>query len=140
MKLRLSYLYAALLFVCILLLWELGATSTRIQFLFASPHSIVASLIKHLPTLVYDTLFTGFESLLGFLIGIIGGTFFGFALWYSPKIAEIIYPYLFVLGIIPVIAFAPLIIIWFGIGIWMKIAMAAFGTFIISLTQAYEGA
>ncbi len=83
---------------------------------------------------------TGIEALIGFMIGITLGTLVGFLLWYSARTANIFKPYMIILGTIPVFAFAPLIIIWFGIGISMKIALAAFGTFLIALTQSYEGA
>lgn len=40
---------------------------------------------------------------------------------------------------LPKIAFAPLIIVWFGIGIESKIAIAAALTFIVSLIATYNG-
>jgi NitT/TauT family transport system permease protein len=140
-----SYLYNLIslgLFFVLLGIWQLLSAFPNIKFFFGSPLLILESIVTNLASgvLFYSTLITGLESLSGFLIGIISGTILGFLLWYSPFIAKISRPYLFVLGAVPAFAFAPIIILWFGIGVGMKIALAAFGTFLISIIQSYEGA
>ncbi len=142
MKSKLIYSSLSLLLLIILLeIWQLAASSPRIQFLFSSPLDVVGSLIANTINgiLPFQMLITGTESLLGFILGVSLGTLIGFLLWYSPLVSHITKPYLVIIGAIPVFAFAPLIILWFGIGMEMKIAMAAFATFLISLTQAHEG-
>lgn len=144
-KLKSNYTDKAIsffVFVVILAVWQLLASNLRFNFLFGSPVSVVNKIIQNTVTglLPYDMLVTGIEALVGFIIGITLGTLVGFLLWYSARTAKIFRPYIIILGTIPVFAFAPLIIIWFGIGISMKIALAAFGTFLIALTQSYEGA
>ncbi len=131
-----------LVFLVALALWQLAATSARVHFFFGSPVSLGQQLVSNTlnGVLPHDMLITGFEALLGFMIGVTVGTLCGFILWYSPVIARIFKPYIVIAGAIPVFAFAPMIILWFGIDISMKIWMAAFSTFLISLTQAYAGA
>lgn len=125
-----------------MILWELAARAPQIRFLFASPSSIFEAVVVHTRSLVLlrDTLITAFEATTGFLIGVIVGTFAGYLLWYAPWLARLSRPYLIALTTLPIFALAPLLIIWFGIGIPMKIAVAAIGTFVVALAQSYEGA
>lgn len=44
------------------------------------------------------------------------------------------------IGTLPVFAFAPLMIVWFGIGYSMKVALAAFSTVFVAFNQANKGA
>jgi len=143
MKKFLYYISPALLFVAILAAWEVFASQLpRFNFLFGSPSEIFASLVRNTASglLVNDFFITGFEALIGFVVGVIFGTLAGFVLWYSPLVARISRPYIVILGAVPIFAFAPMVIVWFGIGFEMKVAMAALGTFLVALTQAYEGA
>ncbi len=137
-----NWIISLCIFIGLLIVWQLIAVSPHITFLFASPSTVWQAIVANTVNgvLPYSMWITGIETLIGFVIGIILGTLIGFLLWYSARIAQIFKPYIVILGAIPVFAFAPLIIIWFGIGISMKIALAAFGVFLIALTQAYEGA
>ncbi|HWQ60250.1 MAG TPA: ABC transporter permease [Candidatus Fimivivens sp.] len=131
------------MFLAALSIWELCAIIIpRFGFLFGSPSEIVVAFIRNTAngTLIGGFFVTGMEALTGFVVGVIFGTIAGFLLWYSPLIARIVRPYIVILGAVPVFAFAPMMIIWFGVGFGMKIAMAALGTFLVALTQAYEGA
>ena len=129
-------------FLVFLAAWQCLTRSQSLHFLFGSPSAIWNSLALNVlhGTLLYDTSLTAGEGLAGFIIGIGLGTAIGFLLWYSESLAAISRPYILVLGAIPVFAFAPMIIIWFGVGISMKIALAAFSVFLVSLTHSYEGA
>ncbi len=57
-----------------------------------------------------------------------------------PTGAAVLRPYLVALNGLPKIALAPLIIVWFGIGISSKIAIAAIITFIVAVITALQGA
>ena len=132
-----------LLFVAILAVWEIFASQfSRFNFLFGAPTEIFDSLVRNTASglLLSDFAITGYEAIVGFVLGVVFGTLVGFILWYSPLVARIFRPYIVILGAIPVFAFAPMVIVWFGIGLNMKIALAALGTFLVALTQAYEGA
>ena len=58
----------------------------------------------------------------------------------DPDRAAVLRPYLIALNGLPKIALAPLIIVWFGIGISSKIAIAAIITFIVAVITAQQGA
>lgn len=78
--------------------------------------------------------------MLGFAIGSFFGSLFGLGLWLTPTWAAILRPFIVAINGLPKIALAPLIIVWFGIDIESKIAIAAIITFIVSLMTAYSGA
>lgn len=125
-----------------LILWESLVTTNDEQFLFSKPSLIfnALSLTTLSGELPMHALVTGSEAFLGFAIGVSAGTVAGFLLWYFPLVRISVQPFLFILGVVPVIAFAPLVLIWFGIGFSMKVALASFATFLISLSQAFSGA
>ncbi len=89
--------------------------------------------------LAWHFLVTGIEAVVGLTIGTLIGLGFGLSLWFSDRAARISKPFVIILGSLPIIAFAPLMIIWFGIGIEMKIALAALSTLFIAFNQAYRG-
>ena len=91
-------------------------------------------------TLLRDTAVTGFKSVVGFAIGSFTGSLIGLGLWLTPTLALVLRPFIVAVNGLPKIALAPLIIVWFGIDMESKIAIAAIITFIVSLMTAYSGA
>ena len=129
--------------IVLLALWEITVNSIeRGVFFFGSPSTIFKFLyLKSIDGSIWiDTGVTLFEVIVGFIIGNVLGSIFGLSFWYNKTIAEIIRPYILVAGSIPVIAFAPIIIIFFGIGIWSKIVLVIFSTVVVATVQAFEGA
>jgi NitT/TauT family transport system permease protein len=129
--------------IVLLTTWEIaGINSNRLNFLFGRPSAIALALVEKISdrSILIDTGVTAAEAFSGFVIGTVLGSAIGLALWFSPAVAKIAKPYILGLGAIPVLALAPLVIVWFGVGLSMKIAMATIGTFFVALTQAYQGA
>jgi len=133
-------LLSVFVFLVILIIWQLLSIFPKLKFFLASPILIWQSLIDNFSSLIYSSFITGLETIIGLIIGVFLGVFIGFLLWYSPLVAKISKPYIIIAGAVPAFAFAPIIILWFGIGIWMKIVLAALGAFLITLIQSYEGA
>jgi NitT/TauT family transport system permease protein len=91
-------------------------------------------------SLLNDTRVTGMETLLGFFIGNVMGTLLGLALWYSSFVSRVVQPFIVALGSIPIIALAPICIIWFGTGLASKVAMSTLSVVVVALITAYKGA
>ncbi len=129
--------------VAFLSFWE-HATSgnTAIAFMFGSPSAIAGFLGQMVRdgSLVRDTYVTGLETLLGFFVGNLFGTLIGLSLWYSRFVSRVIEPFIIALGSIPIIALAPIIIIWFGTGLVSKVAMSTLSVVIVALVTSYKGA
>ena len=103
------------------------AVAARLYELFAS-----GEIFPHLWT-------TGQELVLGYVIGVAGGIFGGYMLGRSPRLASMFEPYVMAFYGIPKIALAPLFIIWFGIGIGSKVALAAIMVFFLVFYNVYTG-
>ncbi|MGB3480705.1 MAG: ABC transporter permease [Mycobacterium sp.] len=132
-----------LIVVGLLAAWEIGAALGAIDtFLFSSPSRIAEVLVRRADSglLWTDIGVTLMETVLGYLVGAVGGSILGLALWYSSFVAGLTRPFIAAIGAIPILAIAPLIIIWFGTDIISKIVIVALSCVVVSLTNAYRGA
>jgi NitT/TauT family transport system permease protein len=126
-----------------LLFWEWMTASNRaFAFMFGSPSAIASFLGQMVRdgSLWRDTSITGLETLLGFFVGNLFGTLIGLSLWYSRFVSRVVEPFIIALGSIPIIALAPIIIIWFGTGLISKVAMSTLSVVIVALVTSYKGA
>ncbi len=129
--------------IVILLVWQaIVFNNPRYDFTIGSPVGILreTKILLDAGNLPRDIGVTAMEAVLGFLTGSILGTFIGLAMWASKTIFIIARPYLVALGAVPIFAFGPVLIFWFGTGIWSKVVLGFLSTFVIALTQAYTGA
>jgi NitT/TauT family transport system permease protein len=106
---------AIAVFVAVLVIWEIGFLLLGVQsFLIPRPTVIAASLAEEWQTLVKGVVFTGTEAILGLLVGLVLGTAAGFATarWVTAR--EVLLPVAIGASTIPIIAFAPITLNWFG--------------------------
>lgn len=123
--------------------WELGARSGNINaFLFSSPSQVWDVLVQRFQSgeMLTDIRVTASETLVGFAVGAIGGSMLGLLLWYSRFISDLAAPFIAAIGSIPVLAIAPMTIIWFGTEMLSKVVIVAFSCVVVSLTTSYKGA
>jgi len=138
-SLRLLYPIPAVL---LLIIWYLfTAQDPQRQFIFSSPIKVYEEFVHLLSTgeLVRHAAVTIFEALAGFLLGTTIGAFIGLAFWYSRTVARIAQPYINALASVPIFAIAPMIIVWFGIGILSKVMLAFLSTVVVAIVQSYQG-
>jgi len=123
------------------LVWELASGTIVDQFFVSKPSHIAASFWAMLTRegLLYHLQFTVIEALAGYVIGAGAGLVLGFALARSDLVYRIVEPFVLAFYGIPRIALAPLFILWFGIGIASKIAVAAVMVFFIVLINTIAG-
>jgi len=79
------------------------------------------------------------ESLLGLVVGAAMGISLGFSLGRSPLVAGIFDPYIKMLNAVPRVVLAPLFLLWFGLGIWSKVALAVTLVFFVMFFNTYQG-
>jgi NitT/TauT family transport system permease protein len=133
----------AALIVLLLAWWEIAtrAESGR-AFMFGSPSAIFGYLAKMVSdgSIWSDTWVTGSETLAGFALGNFLGTAIGLLLWYSRFVSRVLQPFIMGLGSIPIVALAPIVIIWFGTGFASKLAMSTLSVVVVALVISYKGA
>lgn len=116
-----------LLGICLALgLWELlSATGAVSSFFISSPVGVAHSLATYVqgPSAWLDVKTSGEEFLLGYLVAILVGIPGGAALGWSHVLREFVDPMLNYFYATPLIAIAPLFIVWFGIGLLSHVAI-----------------
>lgn len=136
------WIYRTLIVVILCGVWEyVGRTDKNFFFILASPSSVIRELILLIlnGNFFYHMFITGAEASTGLVAGTIIGTVAGLSLWYSKTVAHVVRPFILGLGTFSVFAFAPLMIIWFGIGFMMKFALAFFASLFVAFGRSYEG-
>jgi NitT/TauT family transport system permease protein len=136
-RIALAWLPGVLLVVA----WQLASGHLVRTIYVSRPSDIVLRLIEMFRSgdIWPDLAITGQELALGYLIGAACGLLGGYALGRAPRAARIAEPYVMGFYGIPKIALAPLFIIWFGIGIWSKVALAATMVCFLVFYNVYAG-
>ena len=94
--------------------------------------SFPAEIYSHL-------LITLTETVLAFIIGTVFGLGIGLWLALSPTASAILDPYVKAANSMPRVILAPIFAMWFGLGIWSKVALAVTLVFFIVFFNVYQG-
>lgn len=110
------YLPAIIIFVAVLVVWELLVVLFDIQeFLLPKPSAIAAAFIERFDNLVDVVSFTMQGALGGFALGCTAGILTAFATARWTAMRESLLPFAIAANSVPIIAFAPVMNNWFGI-------------------------
>ncbi|HWF13494.1 MAG TPA: ABC transporter permease [Candidatus Acidoferrales bacterium] len=125
-----TILNAVAVFVAFLLLWQLILWVFRVpRFMLPSPYAVALSVFARFPSLMSSLAITAEESAGGLIASIIVGVLVALVFAQSPWVRKMLYPYTLLLQTVPIIAIAPLILMWMGAGM-LAVTLIAF---IISL-------
>lgn len=147
MNRALLLLLQILVAVVILLVWHLATTTTlfgnpkTISFFFADPLKVALRVVQWFTSgsIWYHLWITLSESLLAFLLGSLGGIVFGFWFARKPLVAAVFDPYVKAANALPRVVLAPIFALWFGLGIWSKVALGITLVFFIVFFNVYQG-
>lgn len=142
MKFRtLSYLGPAMIaFIFILLFWEFIVHVSHIpNDILPAPSTIFFSLLSNSDSLLINTLQTLTETLIGIGIAIILGIFLAVLLDFSPLVRRAIYPLLITSQTVPMIALAPLLLIWLGFDLLPKVIIVVLFCFFPIVIATLDG-
>lgn len=138
--------YKVLSLIVFFIIWEVGSRVNVYQGWFnpvflPSPTLIIQTgyeymlkgiLFKHIGISLYRML-SGF--MIGTIIAVIGGSLIASVKWIDNMVSPVVNMF----GPIPVLAFLPMFLIWFGIGEGSKITLIAYTTFIAMLPYVTDG-
>jgi NitT/TauT family transport system permease protein len=131
---------AVLVFVLGIVLWEAAVVAFSIEFyLLPAPHVIVATLADTYPVLLQAGLYTFTEALIGWVLGCGGGILAAMMASRSSGFADLVLPYAVASASVPIIALAPLAIVWFGVDQGSKIAIVTLMTFFPTFVSTLRG-
>ncbi|MCO8164886.1 ABC transporter permease [Pseudomonas sp. 21LCFQ010] len=125
----------------ILIGWQLASGPLIDPFFISSPAEIgkrFADLVSS-GRLFSHGWITVVETLVGFFFGACAGITVGLVLGRNELLAKLLDPLLIAIYSLPKIALAPLFIMWFGIGIEMKIILTATIVFFLVFLNTYSG-
>ena len=125
----------------ILTAWQILPPRLDLEFFFATPLAVAASFWTLLKSgaLLYHAGITTLEAVAGFIIGGTLGMSVGILLGRNQFMAQVLSPFLTAIYSLPKAALAPLFILWFGIGLDMKIILAASIVFFIVFLNTFHG-
>lgn len=117
-------------FIIFLAVWQLATAVLGVPaYLLPSPGAIVAAGVEHAPDLALSLVSTFRAALVALVLAVVVGTVVALLMSESKLLERSLYPYAIMLQTIPIVAIAPLIVIWFGAGEPAVIVIA----FLISL-------
>ncbi len=130
-----------LILVFLIAIWEVSANLGIIDsFITSQPSRIIDTFLNLASNdLLMHLGVTCFETVVGFLLGVVLGTILATFLWWSDTLSKISEPYLVILNSLPKIALGPVIIIWVGAGMQAIIVMALAISLIVTVLELLNG-
>ncbi|MES2582701.1 MAG: ABC transporter permease [Pseudomonadota bacterium] len=143
--------------VLVLLAWQWASRDQQVAFFIGEPVQVLGRLWSwFLPfgqgaSLLFPDGLTGradiyphlgitlLETLLAFGIGTVMGLAGGLWLALSPMASAILEPYVKAANSMPRVILAPIFGLWFGLGIWSKVALAITLVFFVVFFNVYQG-
>ena len=137
----------ALVAVVLLGAWQVLTTSPwvgdvrDIQFFFSTPADVVRRIIRFFATgMIWKHLWvTLSETMLAFVIGSLGGALGGFWFARQPRVAAVFDPYVKMANALPRVVLAPIFMLWFGLGIWSKVALGVTLVYFVVFFNVAQG-
>ena len=122
--------------------WEGLARTGVLDPFYAPPPSRVVGVLVSLfaDGSIWTHLQATFTAaLLGLALGLFAGVVLGFAAALVPLLSELLEPVMILFNAIPRVILAPLFVIWFGIGLGSKIAVAFLLVAVLTFFAVYSG-
>jgi NitT/TauT family transport system permease protein len=136
-----------LIAVVVVMLWHVLSTEDYFgvavlpPFFFSTPGDVAERVVRLFAggTIWRHLWVTLSESMLAFAIGSAGGVLVGFWFARKPIVAAVFDPYVKMVNALPRVVLAPIFTLWFGLGIWSKVALGVTLVFFIVFFNVYQG-
>src|SRR5205823_8566982 len=125
-----------------LLVWEAVTLSRLVDPLFLSSPTLIARAGYELfaeGTIWKDLRVSGTEFVIGYLLAAGVAIPLGLAVGWYRRLYFCLSPFIDILNAVPRVALLPIIIIWFGIGVWSKVVVVFLGAVIPMLLNTLSG-
>jgi ABC-type nitrate/sulfonate/bicarbonate transport system permease component len=128
-----------LLLAALVLAWDLVANAVHASLSLPGPWLVVTSTWDDRADLGPAMWTTSEEAVAGIALAVVAALILAVAIDWSRSVRRSVYPLLVISQTIPLIALAPLVIIWFGFGAAPKIALVALFTFFATAVGTVQG-
>jgi NitT/TauT family transport system permease protein len=131
-----------LLGIALVASWQGLANAGKLdKFFFSRPSDIAMRIADWLRTgsIWPHLVVTMEEAALAFALGAASGMILGFGLARAPLLSQLFDPYIRVLNALPRVVLAPIFLLWFGLGIWSKVALGVTVVFFIVFFNTHQG-
>jgi NitT/TauT family transport system permease protein len=139
---RTVFAWRVALGVIFLLAWEWASRAGLLDpFFFSRPSDVALRVWRWTSSgAIWPHLMTTFvEAALSFAIGGLCGVVSGFALARAPFLAAVLNPYIRIANALPRVVLAPIFLLWFGLGIWSKVALGVTVVFFVVFFNTFRG-
>ena len=124
----------------ILAVWEGLTRAFAIpSYLLPPPSAVLAAAHGNTAVLAHSAAMTGVAALMGFTLSSVVGCLAAIALSSSRLLEKAFYPYTIFLQTVPIVAIAPLLVLWFGVGARAVTASAFIVSVFPVITNALAG-
>lgn len=124
----------------IVLIWQAIVSFTGAPpYILPDPWRVFVALIDNAELISGHALVTALEVLIGLLLGTLLGALTALWLKISPTARSLLLPAMVLSQSVPVFALAPLLTLWFGYGLWSKIAMTTLIIYFPVASTFYDG-
>jgi NitT/TauT family transport system permease protein len=129
-----------LTYLALVLVWEAFVRAFSIPgWILPSPSAIAATAVTWAPELLFHSLATVRETLIGFLLALVFSLPLAVVIAFTTTLRRLLYPILLGLQSIPKVALAPLVILWLGVGELPKIVIVILVCFFPILVNVVAG-
>ena len=141
LALQLGVGFLFLLIWHVLTVYPILGQPRQIQFFFSTPLDVIARVIRLFASgeIWFHLWITLVETVLAFVTGAAGGILFGFLFARRELLAAVFDPYIKAANALPRVVLAPIFALWFGLGIWSKVALGFTLVFFIVFFNVYQG-
>jgi len=123
-------------------IWQAFWSAGKISPLFMSGPSAIVRQFHELwvrGTLVSDLVYSGRNFAVGFALALVAGVVLGIIVGWYRRVRLLADPFVNALFATPRVAMVPLIIIWFGVGMWSKVFIVFLSAFFPILVNTIAG-
>jgi NitT/TauT family transport system permease protein len=131
-----------LVLVVALLAWAWVTASGLVSpILLPSPGAVAAGIGTLLTASWFPDhlITTALEMVMGFVLASLSAFATGVVLAHIPLVRRVLYPYLVIFQVMPMVVLAPVVVIWFGFGIESKVVVAITTAFFVVLVNTLAG-
>ena len=123
----------------IVVAWDLAANAAHASLSFPGPWYVVTNTWRDRANLAPAMWATSKEAVLGIAVAVLCAVLLAVAIDWSRAVRRSLYPLVVITQTIPIIALAPLVVIWFGFGAAPKIVLVALFTFFAVAVGTIQG-